>query len=174
MPSIRSLVLAAAVAGALPITAAAQQKPASPRDTTRAGIGGATLLVDYGRPSKRGREIFGGLVPFGQVWRTGANQATTLVTDKPLMFGSLLVPAGKYTLWTLPAKDGWKLIVNKQTGQWGTNYDPAQDLGRVDMKVEKLAAPVEQMAIKLAPGASGGVLRIEWDTTAAVVPFMVH
>jgi hypothetical protein len=170
----RSVLLAAVLGGALVPAASAQQKLASPRDSTKATIAGATIAIDYGRPSKRGREIFGGLVPFDRVWRTGANEATTLVTDKPLMFGSLMVPAGKYTLWTVPGKAGWKLVINKQTGQWGTNYDQAQDLGRVDMKVETLASPVEQMVIKLQPAAGGGVLRIEWDKTAAVVPFMVH
>jgi hypothetical protein len=85
-----------------------------------------------------------------------------------------MVPAGTHTIYTLPGATGWKLIINKQTGQWGTEYDPAQDLGRVDMKVEKLTTAVEQFTIKVVPSARGGVLRLEWDMTAAVVPFMVH
>ncbi|MGH7535091.1 MAG: DUF2911 domain-containing protein, partial [Gemmatimonadales bacterium] len=116
----------------------------SPRDTTRAEVGGAHLLVDYGRPHKRGREIFGGLVPWDQVWRTGANSATQLTTDQDLTMGGQKVPAGTYTLWTLPAREGAKLIINQQTRQWGTDYDPARDLVRVDLRRESLASPVEQ------------------------------
>jgi hypothetical protein len=168
------LWLAGLTAAALMGVTASLDAQSSPRDTTRASVGGATVVVDYGRPSKRGRDIFGGLVPYGEVWRTGANQATHFVTDKPLMFGSLMVPAGTYTIYTLPGSTSWKLIINKQTGQWGTAYDQAQDLGRVDMKVEKLAAAVEQFTIKVVPNASGGVVRLEWDTSAATVPFMVH
>ncbi|MGE0555950.1 MAG: DUF2911 domain-containing protein [Gemmatimonadales bacterium] len=147
---------------------------ASPRDTTRAVVAGANVLVDYGRPSKRGREIFGGLVPYGRVWRTGANEATHLVTDKPLMFGSTMVPAGTYTLYTLPAADGWQLIINKQTGQWGTSYDESQDHARVPMRVASLPEVVEQFTIKIEPGSGGGVLKLEWDRTVASIPFMVH
>jgi hypothetical protein len=168
------LWLAGLTAAALIGVTASLDAQSSPRDTTRASVGGATVLVDYGRPSKRGRDIFGGLVPYGEVWRTGANQATHFVTDKPLMFGSLMVPAGTYTIYTLPGATSWKLIINKQTGQWGTEYDQAQDLGRVDMKVEKLTAAVEQFTIKVVPSAKGGVVRLEWDASAAVVPFMVH
>jgi hypothetical protein len=165
-------VAMAALAGAAGTLEA--QAPASPRDTTRATVAGAEIYVDYGRPSKRGREIFGGLVPFGEIWRTGANKATHLVTSKALMFGSTMVPAGTYTLYTLPGKDGWKLIINRQTGQWGTAYDAAQDLARVDLKVSTLAEAVEQFAIRIEPRGGGGVLRLEWDRTAAEIPFMVH
>lgn len=161
LSALTFLALAAAMPGRL-----LAQGQASPRDTTRATVGGATVMIDYGRPSKRGRVIFGGLVPYGEVWRTGANAATTMVTDKPLKIGTLAVPAGSYTLYTLPAKGSWKLIVNKQNGQWGTSYDAAQDLGRVDMTVGALPAAVEQFTIKVA----GGSLRLEWDTTVASVP----
>ena len=101
----------------------------------------------YSAPSVRGRTIFGGLVPYGEVWRTGANAATTLKTSGALQIGGLNVPAGTYTLYSLPTADGWKLIVNKQTGQWGTVYDKAQDLGRVDMSAGSTAVPVETMVI---------------------------
>jgi hypothetical protein len=137
-------------------------------------MAGATILIDYGRPFKRGRTIFDSLVPYDKVWRTGANAATTLVTDKPLMLGSLMMPAGKYTLYTLPAATGWKLIVNKQTGQWGTEYDPSQDLGRADMQVETLTTPVEQFTITIESSGDMGVLRLAWDRTAATIPIMVH
>ena len=166
-----TMVLIGTMAGSM----AAQAKPvASPRDSVKATVGGATVSINYGRPSMRGRPIMGSLVPFGQVWRTGANEATTLVTSKPLMFGSTMVPAGTYTLYTIPGKDGWKLVINKQTGQWGTEYKQDQDLARVDMKVEALSTPVEQFTIKLVPGGTGATLRLEWEKTAASVPFMVH
>jgi hypothetical protein len=100
------------------------------------------------------------------VWRTGANAATQLNTPVDLVVGGATVPAGKYTLWTLPAPGGWKLIVNKQTGEWGTVYDAAQDLVRVDAKVEALAAPVEQFVIAFEPG----MLVLTWDRTKVSVP----
>jgi hypothetical protein len=159
--------------GAVGVTASGAAQ-LSPRDTTLGSIGGATILVDYGRPSKRSREIFGGLVPYGQVWRTGANKATHLVTDRPLGFGDLTVPPGTYTLYTLPGSTAWKLIINRQTEQWGTEYDAGQDLGRVDLRVESLPSAVEQFAIKIEARDRGGVLRLEWDRTAAWVPFVVR
>lgn len=146
----------------------------SPRDTVRATIGGASVLVDYGRPRKRGREIFGNVVPWGQVWRTGANAATQIRTDRTLMFGSFAVPAGTYTLWTLPAQAGWQLIFNRQTGQWGTEYDPARDLGRVPMTVSTLAEPAETFTIGVEPRGDGGVLVLTWDRIRAQVPFTVR
>ena len=155
-------------------TATAQQRPQSPRDKAEATIGDAHVSVDYSRPSKRGRVIFGELVPWNTVWRTGANAATTFVTDKDLVLGGADVPAGTYTLYTLPAETGaWKLIVNKQTGQWGTVYDQAQDLARVDLKVAKVDAPVEQFTIEVKPEGKDGVLRLVWDETEASVPLTV-
>lgn len=138
----------------------------SPRDTAHAAIGGAEVWIDYSRPTKRGRVIFGDVVPWNAVWRTGANAATQFNTSADLVIGGATVPAGKYTLWTLPTPSGWKLIINKQTGQWGTQYDAAQDLVRVDTKVETLAAPVEEMVIAFDPGA----LTISWDKTKVSVP----
>lgn len=146
----------------------------SPRDTVRATVGGANLLVDYGRPRKRGREIFGNVVPWGEVWRTGANAATQFRTEHDLAFGSLAVPAGTYTLWTLPTRSGWQLVVNRQTGQWGTEYDAAQDLGRVPMAVTTLTEPVEVFTIAVEPRGAGGVLVLTWDRTRALVPFTVR
>ncbi|HYR08943.1 MAG TPA: DUF2911 domain-containing protein, partial [Longimicrobium sp.] len=115
---------------AQPTAAPAAQTPAqpqgqaqalpSPRDTTEARVADARIYVDYGRPSMRGRPIMGALVPYGQVWRTGANEATTLVTDRALRVGGTDVPAGTYTLYTLPGESAWQLIINRQTGQWGT------------------------------------------------------
>ena len=145
----------------------------SPRDSAVADLGGAHLAVDYGRPFKRGRTVFGGIVPWGEVWRTGANAATGFTTTRDLEIGGAAVPAGKYTLWTLPTEAGWKLIVNRQTGQWGTEYDAAQDLVRIDMQTRRLAEPVEKFTIRLEPAGSGGVLRLQWDDTEAFVPVAV-
>ena len=118
----------------------------------------------------RGRKIFGDLVPFGQVWRTGANEATTLTTPVNLNIGGTTVPAGKYTLWTLPAENSWKLIVNKQTGQWGTEYQQSQDLARINMKTSRLPQPVEQFVISWnKTGADRADLVLEWENTKAFV-----
>ena len=144
----------------------------SPRDTVEVSLeGGARIRVDYGRPSMRGRRIMGGLVPWGRVWRTGANAATTLTTDTDLRIGDALVPRGTYTVFTLPGEREWLLIVNRQTGQWGTQYDASRDLVRIPMRRETLRAPVEQFTIRLARGTGGGAtLAMEWENTRATVP----
>lgn len=142
----------------------------SPRDTVRASLGGASVLVDYGRPAKRGRVIFGNVVPWDSVWRTGANAATTLVTDKALDVGGTTVPAGTYTLFSLPSQSGWKLIISKRTKEWGTEYDPMADLARIPMQASKLSSPVEQFTIRVEPQGDGGVLHLMWDDTDAAVP----
>lgn len=146
----------------------------SPRDTARATVGGASVVVDYGRPARRGRVVFGQVVPWGRVWRTGANQATHLRTDRDLVIGGTPVPAGAYTLWTLPSPQGWKLIVNRQTGQWGTEYDAERDLARIDMTRETLSAPVELFTIAVEPRGAGGVLAMSWDDTRVWVPIAVR
>src|ERR1017187_9533093 len=132
------VVLMIAIA-AIGISAQEQQKaPLSPPGTTSVKFDdGKTVTIDYSRPSMRSRKIFGGLVPFGQVWRTGANAATTLKTDVNLTIGGAAVPAGTYTLFTIPTESGWKLIINKATGEWGTDYDEKKDLARADMKVSR-------------------------------------
>lgn len=146
----------------------------SPRDTVRAAIGGANLMVDYGRPMKRGREIFGGIVPWGKVWRTGANAATQLRTDRDLVIGGVAVPAGTYTLWTIPDREGWKLVVNRQTGQWGTEYHADQDLARIDMQASETSSAVERFTIAIVPEGPGGQLQLTWDRTVAAVRFSVR
>jgi hypothetical protein len=144
----------------------------SPRDTARAEtIFGASLWVDYGRPSKRGRAIFGNVVPYGEVWRTGANAATQFRTDKALDFGGTVLPAGFYTLWTLPSASGWKLIVNSETGQWGTAHKTEKDLFTIPMQVSTLSEPVERFTIRIEPSAEGGALVFEWDTVRATAAF---
>jgi hypothetical protein len=145
------------------------KKPLSPASKAEATVKGKKITVDYSAPSKRGRTILGELVPYGKVWRTGANAATTLTTEADLMIGSLHVPAGKYTLFTIPGEKEWTLIVNKQTGQWGTNYDEKQDLGRVKLTVVPVQKPVETFNI-----AVGDTLALTWDNTKAWVPVVVH
>ena len=145
----------------------------SPRDTLRTSIGGANFTVTYSRPMKRGRVLFGETVPWGEVWRTGANEATHFHTDKNLLVGGAAVPAGTYTLWTIPRPEGWTLIINKQTGQWGTIYDPAQDLARVEMHDEAPATLAEQFTISLEPKEPGAVLRLRWDDREAWVPIEI-
>ena len=144
----------------------------SPRDTLRVdNAGGAAILIDYSRPAKRGRAVYGGIVPYGEVWRTGANAATQFRTDRALDFGGTLVPAGFYTLWTLPTATGWKLIVNGETGQWGTAHKAEKDLYTLDMKVSTLPQVVERFTISVEPSATGGVLNLDWDTTRASIAF---
>ena len=170
-----TLMLAGALLCAAIAPAAAQQKPPlSPPAKASVTIGAATITIDYAQPSMRGRKIMGELVPYDKVWRTGANAATTLKTTAALEIGGTLVPAGTYTLYTLPGEKGWKLIINKQTGQWGLEYKPEMDLGRVDLKLEDLPSVVEQFTIKIVPTGNTGMLRLEWDKTAASVSFMVH
>src|SRR4051812_42377235 len=120
----------------------------SPPATASATVAGGTIDVKYNAPHLRGRHVGGPeIVPYGQVWRTGANPATTLITSVPLMFGTLLVPAGTHTIYTLPTADSWQLIINKQTGQWGTEYKQDMDLGRIPMQAKPMSAPQEAMSI---------------------------
>ena len=130
--------------------------------------GGKTVTVDYSSPRAKGRKIYGELVPFGQVWRTGANEATTLVTPMDLSIGGTTVPAGSYTIFSVPNKDKWTLVISKKTGEWGTDY-PGQsnDLARVDMKVSALPSPVENFTISFEKAGSGATLNIDWETTRA-------
>src|SRR5207247_5359992 len=115
--------------------------------SARGGVAGVTVAVRYSRPSMRGRLLFGNCDPCNQVWRTGANEATVLETSADLTVAGTAVPAGKYSLWTIPSPTGWKLIVNKNTGQWGTEYDARHDLARLDMQVETLRQPLEQFPV---------------------------
>ena len=170
-----TMTLVATLLFAAMAPAAAQQKPPlSPPGQAAVTIGAASITIDYARPSMRGRKIMGGLVPYDKVWRTGANAATTLKTTAALEIGGTPVPAGTYTLYTLPGEKAWKLIINKQTGQWGTQYDQAQDLARVDLTVGATAAPVEQFTITLTgTGAAAGLLALEWENTKLTIPFAV-
>ncbi len=124
------------------------KKLPSPAADATVSLGGKQLKITYNSPSVRGRKIFGGQVPYGEVWRTGANPATTFTTAANLRIGNLQVPAGTYTLYSLPSeRDAWQLIVNRQTGQWGTEYSQAKDFGRTPMTANALAAPQEMMSL---------------------------
>ncbi len=163
--------------GALSLLATAgslDAQRASPLDHARATIAGHQIEIQYGRPAMRGREIFGALVPFGSVWRTGANEATHLRSAADLVIGEVRVAAGEYTLYTIPEEDGWTLIINRQTGQWGTAYDESQDLVRLPMAVESISEPVERFTISVREGEdTDGVIVFEWASTRALLAFNV-
>lgn len=136
----------------------------SPRAELETAGGGATFDVVYSRPAKRGREIWGGLVPYDTIWRTGANAATMFTTDRDLVIAGAVVPAGAYTLWSTFTADTDTLVINSQTGQWGTAYDPSQDFVRLPMERDELAESVERFTIAIEPRDEGGVLSLTWDT----------
>jgi hypothetical protein len=147
----------------------------SVRDTVRAHVGGATFTVDYGRPLARGRTLLGDVIPYDRVWRTGANAATQFTTSAPITLAGLAVPAGAYTLWTIPRAQGIELVVNRQTGQWGTGYGPSHDLGRAPMRTETLAAPVEQFTISIdSADARRGTLAMAWGPFRWTAPIEVR
>ena len=147
----------------------------SPSAKATVQLNGKQVTIDYNSPSMRGRKIFGGLVPYNSVWRTGANSATTLKTETDLKIGSATVPAGTYTLYTLPSKTTWKLIINKQTGQWGTQYDKSQDLARIDMQKNTLPQPQEKMSISFEnTHGNTAQLHVRWDTTDVWVPVVAQ
>ncbi len=155
--------------------AAAQQdksKRASPPGSAECGFAdGKTVHIDYSRPSMKGRKIYGGLVPYDKVWRTGANEATTFVPNTNVDVGGTKIPAGKYTVFTIPAQKKWTLIISKKTGEWGIPYpDKSEDLARIPMRSEELSTPVEQFTIsfeRTSPEAC--TLRLDWETTRAEV-----
>jgi hypothetical protein len=165
--------------GGLDIAALARgMKPTgvlSVREDVRAAFGpGAMVVIDYGRPLVRERTVWGGtLVPFDSVWRAGANDATHLFTTRTLTMGTLTVPPGMYTLWVQHTRSGTFLIVNKQTGQWGTQYDAAQDLGRVPMQMANAPAHVEEFTIAVRAQGLRGTLELAWGDRVASLPFTV-
>lgn len=145
-------------------------KPSPPASATCDLGGGKMIKTDYSSPRMKGRKIFGDLVPYGQVWRTGANEASTFVPSTDVMVGGKSVPAGNYTIFTVPNADKWTLIVNKKTGEWGIPYKYESDeLARVDMKVSKLSAPVENFTISYEKSGNGCTMNIEWESTRASV-----
>lgn len=146
------------------------KRPSPPATATLDLGGGKSVTVDYSSPRKKARKIFGELVPFDKVWRTGANEATTFVNTADVTVGGTVVPAGSYTIFTIPNKDKWTLIISKKTGEWGTDYPgPSNDLARIDMKVSALSLSVEDFTISFEKSANGGTMHIDWETTRASV-----
>jgi hypothetical protein len=143
--------------------------PLSPRDSVSARIADANIKITYARPSKRGRVIFGNIVPWDTVWRTGANDATIFTTDRDLIIGGQVVPAGSYSLFTLPTRSRSRLILNRETMRngeplAGTEYDASQDFARIPMNTKRLSTRVQQLTIQIVPrGNRESVLRIAWD-----------
>jgi hypothetical protein len=163
-------VLVAATAVAIQARQDKSKRP-SPPATAKCDLpGGKTISVDYSSPRAKGRKVFGGLVPYGEPWRTGANEATTFVTTADLMVGGKHVPAGSYTIFTIPNKDKWTLIVSKKTGEWGIPYPGADmDLVRADMNASSTAAPVDNFTIAFDKGDKDCTLRIEWESSRATI-----
>jgi len=145
-------------------------RPSPAAKATCALADSKTITVDYSSPRAKGRKIFGGLVPYGEVWRTGANEATTFVTSSDVMVGGAHVPAGSYTIFTIPNKDKWTLVISKKTGEWGTNYPgPENDLARIEMKASALPAAAENFTIAFDKTSGGCALRMDWETIRASV-----
>ena len=144
----------------------------SPHVRSEWTVDGANISIEYGRPSVKGRTPGKDLDPFlGKEWRTGADEATTLKTDKMLMFGAMHVPAGTYTIYTMPSGGGWQLILSKKTGQWGIPYPQGEDLGRAQMSVTATPKHVEQLTFQIEDTAAGATLHIDWASTRASIPF---
>jgi hypothetical protein len=155
------------------VSACAQDKASRPSPPANADCqlsNGKSVKIAYSSPRMKGRKIFGDLVPYGQVWRAGANESTTFVTDTDLTVGGTTVPAGSYTIFAVPNADKWQLVISKKTGEWGTAYPgPGNDLARIDMKVSKLSSPMENFTISFDHAGSGCTLNIAWENTQASV-----
>src|SRR5262245_49498940 len=154
---------------------ASQRPRVSPHESTMATVDGAEMTVTYGRPSMRGRTIFGRLVPYGRVWCPGADEATTLDSTRDLRIGNLNVPAGPHTIWILPTAQAWTLIISKEPSGFHTNYNASADLGHVELTKKMLDAPVEQLTFAVAPNRTGGgILTMTWETTEVSIPLTVQ
>jgi hypothetical protein len=191
MNRLACALVAVAVVFAVGLPAIAQQHRLSPHETISSVVSGDRVMIVYGRPYTKSprtgeiRKIWGGLVPWGKVWRTGADEATLLITQKAIVLGGASIPAGCYSVWTLPNEDGTaKLIINKQIGQWGEDmsdpknvYDEANDLARVDLTKSDLDTSVDQftMSIEKDPAVTGGgLIKLKWEKTQYAVPFTVE
>ena len=175
-----SLIASVAVLCAGTLVAAQQRNPlpwaqrASPHERHSFTVDGSTITIEYGRPFKRGRVVWGGLRPWGQWWMPGADEATTMITTDPLVMGTLTVPAGEHTLYMLVDETAPKLIVSTETGQFHTVYHPNRDLGRVDFQLRMLPEPVEQMTWTFEPQpGGGGRIALAWGDREYFVPFVV-
>jgi len=169
---------AAALTGAITVSAqeaAARGRYTSPPATSSIEIAGKKITVDYYAPSRHDRKVMGGLVPFGVVWCTGANIATKITTEAPLRMGDLDLPKGEYSIWTLPGEKEWKLIINRETGQFHLNYNASLDFGRTKMNLKQLPSMVETFRVDLrADGGNKGTLALVWENTEASIPFTVR
>lgn len=165
------MALAALLAGSVP---AQRGRYTSPAAKTTATIGGKEFTVDYYAPSAHGRKVMGALVPYGEVWCTGANIATGFTLGAPIRIGTLTLPKGAYSIWTLPGDKEWTLIINKETGQFHLNYNQSLDFGRTKMNLKTLAEPVETFRVDLRDeGGKKGTLALVWENTEASIPFTV-
>jgi hypothetical protein len=154
---------------------ASAQGRVSPHETTMATVDGSAMFIEYGRPSVRGRTIFGRLVRYDEIWCPGADEATMLSTSRPLKIGALAVPAGEYSLWMIPTEGTWTLILNKDAHTFHTNHRASRDLGRVELKKQALSSPVEQLtfAIEGNTPRPGGRIVMTWADTEVAAPFLV-
>lgn len=152
---------------------APKKAPASPNADTTVAVEGGALTIKYASPSVKGRKIFGGLVPYGQIWRAGANNATAFHTDVDLSIGTVTVPKGDYTLYVLPTEKEWNLVISKQTGQWGTEYSEGKDLGRAKLTLTSSPALIESYKMTLSGGGKSAKLQLEWENTIATVAIKV-
>jgi hypothetical protein len=170
------LIIEVCLIAGLVESAVGQQPLLSPRDSVELKYNGnKKITVNYGRPSMRGRKIMGGLVPYNKWWRTGANEATSFVTELDLVLGGEEIPRGSYTLYTMPSEKQWKLIINRQTGQWGTVYNPDLDLKRILLKKKTLKTPVEKFTITLEKnGNGGGIMKLVWENTELSIAFKIR
>jgi hypothetical protein len=160
--------------GFLVVANASAQRYTSPPAKASAVIDGDHITIDYYAPSMRGRKVMGGLVPYDEVWCTGANWATKITTEADLDINGLKLPKGSYSIWTLPNEKQWLLIINKQTGQFHLNYDESQDFARVKMNLKTTPSPVETFKISVeSSGSNKGTLSLLWENTDAWVPITV-
>ena len=172
----KAMLLSGTLAATLAFTGIAvarQDKASRPSPPAKAECklsGGKEVTIDYSSPRAKGRKVFGELVPYGKVWRAGANEATALTTSSDVTVGGTAVPAGKYTIFAVPDQNKWTLVISKKTGEWGTAYPgPENDLARIDMKVSKTSGPVENFTIAFDQSRGGCTLRMEWENTRASV-----
>lgn len=174
--SVTLMTLPAQDTVAAPKAPAKKKERASPHEEVSATLAGKKITISYGRPYKKGRVIFGGLEPLGKVWRTGADEATTITLEGDAMIGPLHVVAGTYSLFTIPNEKEWTLVLNKTAKQWGAfKYDQAMDYGRAPMKVTTVKDPVEQLTISIdKKGDHDATLKIAWDQTVATIDLQGH
>jgi hypothetical protein len=166
----RSTLLVALIFTVATLALAQENRPSPAANAQCKFSDGKTVTVDYSSPRMKGRQIYGGLVPYGKVWRTGANEATTFVTTADTSVGGKAVPAGSYTIFTIPNENKWTLIINKKTGEWGIPYKyESDDLARVDMEVSKTSGPVENFTISFHEMGNGCHMYLDWENTRATV-----